>query len=119
MVVHGVEPQREVKPFSPGLRNERNPCYAGLQAEAHQSSNDLRSDSTLPVFRKDYKILDIPVRNSIRNDPTHTNSAVGFIFHRDCKSVTPPHEVPEIFCPVLLLPPPRLPVKGSYLILVP
>ena len=71
------------------------------------------------IFREDHEILDITVRNSVRNDPSHANSPAGFILRRDRKSKTPPDKMPEIFGPVLLFPPPRRPVKGGYLFLVP
>ena len=84
-----------------------------------QGSNDLRTDTALPVLRKDHEVLDITVGNAIGDDAAHANGLTGLRIGRDSKGKTAQDEMGEVFGFIFLFPPPPGLIEGSYFFFVP
>ena len=119
MTVHSAEPQRLVKPSGLRLCNQSNPGNTGLETLINKGSDNPPPDPSLPVLGEYNEILNVPIRNTVRDDPPHTDSPACLWITCDGKSKTAPDQGGEVFGSVLILPPPTGPVKIGYLFFIP
>lgn len=105
MSLHSVESQGPVKFFCIRFRNNTDPGYPGFCTLPDEGGNDLLPDTHIPVRRKDDKILDIPIGDSIRDDPSHSYGMPGLLIDSHGKCKTFPDQVRNGGRIIIFLPP--------------